>query len=212
MAWGSIPRTSSDPGGVKSLVEAGRCSSPGGTERRGRRMHQVHPSRPMVSGRGRDQAGRLLGGRVLGPARAVVWRPRRRGPRRGAGTRGPRSQPDRSNVYRGPLGRLAVSGPPPCGIRQPSRGPGGRRWVGVVWSLHHRRRSLCATGQPPHIRRTRLVSPLPGARARRLCRCGGHRHPGGIFVRAGSATPRSPRGARPTSSAEIRPRGGSRRR
>ena len=121
--------------------------------------------------------------------------------------RGPRREPDGSSLHGRPERRLALPRPPPSALREPGDVRVPRRWAPVARCVHHGRRPLRATPEPPDAAGVRAVPVLPRprggpppARARR-------RGPRRDRVGGGPPDVGGPRARRPPAPASLRPRG-----
>ena len=99
---------------------------------------------------------------------AAAQRLRRPGGEAGAGrprARRPRRQPDRADVHRRPLGRLALRGAAPGRACEPADVGDGRGRAAPDGRLRHRHRPLRAARQQADPRGARQLPALPGAGA-----------------------------------------------
>ena len=126
----------------------------------------LSPPGRLARGRGGDQTAGVRARAVLGAAGARFRRRRAADHDRRFGPGRARSQPDRTQLHRRPVGRLplrrAVSGRPGQSTDQCPR----RRRAGAEPGADRRCRPLRATGQPADPGRTRHLSTLAGTPAR----------------------------------------------
>ncbi len=165
------------------------------------------PAAGRVARGGRAGQARVVRRRgVLGQAAAGIRRPRRRRARDRARAGRARRQPDRSDLHRRPLGRLAVRVAVADRVRQPADLGGARRRVASERLLHHRRGPVRAAGEPADAGRARQLPAVPRARARTARIGPGDRDAGVVRVGRDAACARGPWSGNPAAAAEVRPR------
>src|SRR5690606_19799938 len=123
-------------------------------------------------------ASRLPGRTLLGPPGPGFRRSRGAAADHRPGPRGPRGEPHRAHVHRRQLGRLALPGAPPGGVREPARIPRPQRRAHRARRLRYRLVPLCAAREPAQHWGAGGLPPVPGARARPAPAGRGRRGPG----------------------------------
>ena len=149
-----------------ACVGSGRGSTGAGRAERGdRRLPGLPAARRLAGAGGAREAGGVPRRGVLGPPGARLRRPGRRDRPGRPGPGGPRRQPDRADVHRRPLGRLALRRAAPGRPGEPAHEHAARRRAAARRRLHRRRGPLRPAGQPAHAGGARRVPAVPGARA-----------------------------------------------
>ena len=133
--------------------------------RRNPRLPQMPAAGRVARGAGGGPAAAPPRRGLLGEAARRLRRPRGVAGDRRAGPGGPRRQPDRTDVHRRPLGRVALRGPAPRRPRQPPGLRAPRRRPAPRGRLHHRGRPLRAAGEQADAGGARQLPALPGAGA-----------------------------------------------
>ena len=161
---GRLPRVLRAP--LRASAEGLTDAGPARARARGRLVPAL-PAAGRVARGGRAGQARVVRRRgVLGQAAAGLRRPRRRRARDRARAGRARRQPDRADLHRGPLGRLAVRVAVPDRVRQPADLGGARRRVAPERLLHRRRGPVRAAGEQADAGRARQLPAVPRARAR----------------------------------------------
>ncbi len=124
-------------------------------------MPQVPTARP-VPRESRPGEGRAVPGLdILGPSGPRIRRSTGTRTHRGSRARGPRWEPYRTGLHRGPQRRLALSRPLPRRVRKPGNVHVAGRWTAPHGRLHHGGRPLRSTCEPADARGIRPMPAVP---------------------------------------------------